>query len=457
MALVGKQVAVWHNVCMEQAGLYKDEGLDARLRLRHPLVLIWPGLVLLGALLLPHRVWNTLLIGFGGLFFVAFVWARSLARGLYASRKLRYGWVAVGDQLEEWFALRNDSLLPALWVEVRDESNVPGYQAAVVRSVGGKDFDRWRETAVCQQRGQFTLGPWTIQTGDPFGLFIVTRQYPISNEIIIHPPIIHQIPVPLPLGHSSGRTPIQQRHPQATTNVASVRDHRPGDPWHWIHWRTTARRDDLYVRLFEQDTAGDIWLILDLQADVQLGSGPTSTEEYGVLLAASLAARGLRQNRAVGLATYGQLPQFLPPARGQGQRWRVLRALALVRADGTLSLAAGLRDLVRVAHRGTTAVIITPTPHTDWLPGLAELTRHGIRSSVILFDRASFGGPENSHALQQIIRQLGYACHLIHREEIPRPDINGERWQFRVTATGKVITIRQPAAPHQTANETNAW
>ena len=105
------------------------------LRLRLPL--IWLLLLLAAALVLPDSIWNTLLVGLGGLFVVAFFWARELAHGLRASRQLQYGWVSVGDRLEEQFALSNESSLPALWIEVVDRSNVPGYRAAMVRSVGG--------------------------------------------------------------------------------------------------------------------------------------------------------------------------------------------------------------------------------------------------------------------------------------------------------------------------------
>ena len=63
------------------------------LRLRLPI--LWLAILLLGALFLPDRVWTTLLIGFGGLFLVAYIWVRLLARGLSATRTLRFGWVGV--------------------------------------------------------------------------------------------------------------------------------------------------------------------------------------------------------------------------------------------------------------------------------------------------------------------------------------------------------------------------
>ncbi|MCP5010298.1 MAG: DUF58 domain-containing protein, partial [Aestuariibacter sp.] len=157
------------------------------------------------------------------------------ARGLFATRRLRFGWVSVGDRLEEAFTLINESAIPALWVEVVDAANVPGYRTAVVRSVANYNSTRWRESAICERRGRYQLGPWTIRSSDPFGLFIVSRQYPASSEVIIHPPIHTGIPIPLPAGKSDGRIRTHKRAWQATTNAASVRDYQPADPYRRIH------------------------------------------------------------------------------------------------------------------------------------------------------------------------------------------------------------------------------
>ena len=421
--------------------------MSSRIELRLHLPLLWLAILLATAVFLPNRIWNTLLVGLGGLFLVAYWWVRALAKGLTAQRSLRFGWVAVGDQLEELFELTNDSSVPALWVQVVDQTNVPGYQASVVRSVGKGQVDRWRETAVCQQRGQFHLGPWQLHTSDPFGIFRLIQEYPIANEIIIHPPIHGRLPVSLPVGESSGRQRVRHRSWQATLNAASVRPYQPQDPHKWIHWPISAHRGQLYVRQFDQDAAGDIWLLLDLQTAVQLGSRTEGTEEQAVLLAASLAARALGQNRAVGLAAYGQEPQVVPPARGRGQQWRLLRALALIKADGTIDVGAALHDLGRVAQRGTTAVLITPNLDANWLPNLLPLAQQGIQSSIILLDRASYGGTGKAPALQQAIRQLSFPCHIIQQGEVGIPLTEPQQrgfWDFRVTASGRAIAIRRP-------------
>lgn len=417
-----------------------------RLRARLPLLFMF--LLLLGALFLPDRVWTALLAGLGGLYLVAYAWVRLLARGLTATRNLRFGWVGVGDRLQEVFTLTNRAEVPALWVEIVDESDVPGYEAAVVRSAGPRQQESWKVSAICLRRGQFRLGPWAIRSSDPFGLFSLTRRYPAGREIIVHPPIHGDLPVPLPQGQTSGRARARQRAAQAMINAATVRDYAPGDPFNRIHWPATARRGALTAREFDLDAAGDMWLVLDMQAAVQLRPGAaTGTEEEAVLLAASLAAQALALTRGVGLAAYGRDPLLIPPATGQGQQWKLLRALALLHADGELPLAAALRDLSRVATRGAAAVIITPSASFDWLPELGSLARGGVEPAVVLLDRPSYGGEGSSAPLQQAIAVLGFEARLLHAGEMTRPLAGETRrgfWEFKVTPLGKVITVRRP-------------
>lgn len=424
-----------------------EDKVIIKLRLRLPVISF--AFLLAAAFLLPNQVWNTLLIGLGGLFVVGYIWMWQLAAHLYGSRQLRFGWVAVGDRLEERFDLVNNSTIPALWVEIIDYTNIPGYNTAVVRSVPANQQDHWRQAAICQQRGLFSLGPWAIRSSDPFGLFQMTHFYSQTQEIIIHPPIHGRLPIPLPTGTSSGQARVRRRSWQATTNAATVRSYHPGDPLRWIHWPTSAHRDSLYVREFDQDATGDIWILLDCEAAVQLGSGADGTIEQAVLLGASLAARAVRQNRAVGLAGYGRSPQIVHTGNGQGQQWRILRALALLDADGTTTLNKALQDLGRIAKRGAAVIIITPSGEADWLPELVRLAQHGVESDVVLLERQSFGGEGNSAGLGTAVRQLGFPCQVICQGEVGTPLEAQQRrgfWEFRVTGTGKVVAVKTPLA-----------
>jgi len=419
---------------------------EFQLQLNSRLLPVLVGLLLILQLAVPYRGWLMLLVGLGGGWLVSYLWARLLARGLRLTREMRFGWVQVGDQMQERFTLFNDSWVPGLWVEVVDHSTMPDYQASRVTAVGSKYWTRWHIQRVCTRRGLFTIGPTSLRTGDPFGLYTVTLDYSYFTTTLVTPPVVPLPAIEVAPGGRAGEGRPRADAPERTVSAAGVRDYCPGDSLRWIHWRTSARRDDLFVRLFDGTPAGDWWIFLDLDRRVQAGQGQASTEEHGVILAASLADRGLRSGRAVGLVTHSEELVWLPPQSGDGQRWSILRALSLV-DPGPRSLAELLaRARPRFGER-TSLIIITPAVDGDWVESLWPLLRQGTVPTVLLLDPSSFGGAGDVSRTLALLSELGVACSPITRDLLDRPEARpGQRgqWEWRTSPHGRAVPVRRP-------------
>jgi uncharacterized protein (DUF58 family) len=360
----------------------------------------------------------------------------------------------VGDRVEERFTLTNESPLPALWVEVADHSTMPGYEIDRVATLGGQDATHWRTSGACRQRGVFTLGPTSLLTGDPLGIFSVELRYATSMPFVVMPPIVSLPSIEVASGGRTGEGRPRPNAPERTVSVATVREYAPGDSPRWIHWRTTARRDDLYVRLFEGIPAGDWWVLLDMNRRVQAGKGLDATEEHGVVLAASLADRGLRSGKQVGLVAQGEELTWLAPRSGEGRRWEILRALALMRC-GERSLSDLLGRVGPALGRNASLVIITPDPSGAWIESLIPLIRRDVVPTVLLLDRASFQtegevsessglGAERSAAL---LASLGVTRYVVGRDLLDRSEMEpGKRgrWEWRILGTGHAVPVRRP-------------
>jgi len=405
-------------------------------------------LLVLLQLVSPNRAWVILLCGVGGMTLAAYLWARSLACSVLVTRSLRYVWAQVGDLLEEQFALLNRGKWPVLWAEVDDESNLPDYPSRRVMAAGGGETSRWRVSTVCKRRGLFTLGPWTIRMQDPFGLFTVTHRYEQTRSLLVVPPVMELPTVVLPRGVAAGRAVARQPAVDLTLNVSATRPYAPGDPLRRIHWPSSARHEALVSKTFDAEVSGDLWIVLDLDAGVQAGEGEESTEEYGVILAASLAERMLRQNRAVGLVAYGARDAYVMPGRGEGQLWRLLQALAVVQAGERRPLATVLTKMHAVLGRRTTVAVITPSGDPAWVEALWPLLRRGVAPTAILLDPASFGGQGDLSPVRGMLAGLGIPAHVIVQGYPFRPSPRTRRqagaWEFRVTPLGRVVVVRRP-------------
>lgn len=423
---------------------------------------VLPALVILLAalqLIDPYRGWVMLLVGLGGAWLISYLWAKSLVGGLRLKREQRSGWAKVGDQLVERFTLSNDGWAPAVWAEMIDHSTLPGYGASRVASLGSYRSIRWHSQAICALRGLFTLGPTSLRSGDPFGLYRVSVHYPASAPLLVLPPIVPLPSIEVAPGGRSGEGRPRIDAPDRTVSASGVREYAPGDSLRWVHWPTSARRGSLYVRLFDGTPAGDWWILLDLDRRAQVGEGMDSTEEHGVILAASLADRGLRSRRAVGLAVQGENLAWLPTRSGEAQRWKILRALA-VASPGERSLADLLTHVGPSLGQHDSLVIITAACSGDWIEPLMHLRRRGCIPTALLLDPASFPNPSlpsqgdrpprsagAMHQLAARLDDLGVAHDVITQNLLGGLDIElgrQGRWEWRVFGTGHATPIRQP-------------
>ncbi len=327
----------------------------------------------------------------GAAFVLSVVWLRLSTSGLTFSRSALGGRAQVGERLEEYLALENHSFLPKLWVQVADGSTLPGHHAGYVSSVGPHQRIAWRAKTMCRQRGRYQLGPVTATTGDPLGLFRHELLLAREQELLVLPPVLPLATLDLFPGMMPGRGRGSQRSLQTTTNVVTVRSYVPGDALTRIHWPSTARTGQFMVKEFDLDPTIDVVILLDLDRGAQAGEGESSTEEYGVTIAASIAAYLLRQQElAVGLTVGGSREAPLPLDRGERQLERTLEQLAVARPDVAAPLAETLTAEGTRLTRNTVLVVITPSTNLDWPQALNHLQRRGVRPVVVMLDPSTF-------------------------------------------------------------------
>ena len=156
-----------------------------------------------------------------------------------------------------------------------------------------------------------------------------------------------------------------------------------------IHWKSTARHDEIQVKEFDLEQTADVWIFLDLDRRVQAGSGEDASVEVAIRAAASIADRSLTENRAVGLTAFGHRMSVLPADRGGRQHLKIMQLLAAVDADGSAPLMEGLVTGLARLRRGMTAVIITASLDRSWVRPLAGLRARGVATVILAVDAQS--------------------------------------------------------------------
>src|SRR3990172_2419269 len=131
-----------------------------RNRLAIVLVLVLFGLALGNNFDLLYRLFYVL----AGTLVLGYFWARANISWLEVSTERKTERAQVGHVAEERIRVRNTGKLPKLWVEIRDNSALPGHKAAVVVNLPPGKYRSWRIRTECRRRGRYTMGPLTVES-----------------------------------------------------------------------------------------------------------------------------------------------------------------------------------------------------------------------------------------------------------------------------------------------------
>jgi len=374
-----------------------------------------------------NTLFQDLFFLFSALIVFSVLWAWLNLRHLELRMMVPASRIQVGQVLEAELAVRNNSLFPKFWLEVRDHSTLPGHTGGrVINSLGRRKERRWVVKTLCRKRGVFTLGPITVVSADPLGLIRLARIFPVTKQLVVYPATFPLPYFELRTGELSGGEAVRRRTHHITTNVVGVRDYLPGDSFNRIHWPTTAHVGRLMVKEFELDPLSDVWLFLDMHGNVQAGTpwsqamlerwGPAliwadrgvvklepTTEEYGIAVAASLAKHLLANRRAVGLVAYARKRYILHPERSERQLIKILETLAMIEADGRIPFEEVLAAEALALERNSTVVAITPSWGLNWARMLHRIKVRGLEVLAVLIAAETFGStPGYADALAEL-------------------------------------------------------
>lgn len=367
-------------------------------------------------------VYLGLLVG-GGSYIITRLGLADLEAGYAVSQLTGH----VGDRLRITYTIRNTGRLPKPWLEVHNPTSLPGGLPGRALSLPGRGERSWMVRTILGQRGHFRIDPLQVHTGDPFGFFDAAAGVGHGITLVVYPRID---PLPfwrLPPASIEGAHASPERTLQTTPLATTVRPYAPGDSMNRIHWRTTARSGEIFVKEFDLEQTTDVWLFLDLDAEYEEGRGDDSTTEVAVRAAASIADKALAENRAVGITASGHRGVVIPADRGARQRLKILQLLAAVEADGATPLDELLVTGISRLRRGMTAVIITATLDPSFIRPLATLRSRGVGVVVLtldptLYQSAGDGGPDE--AMRQRSRALH---HALTEYELPAYTVGPRR------------------------------
>jgi len=391
-------------------------------------------------------------------------------RGIKVERQARSLRASVGDIFEEHFEISNTSRLPKLWLEVANETTIPyATGSRVLTLLRAKQKRIYTARTWITNRGGFSLGPTKITSGDPFGIFRLSKSYPAMASLIVLPMLFHVAEFLSPPGLLPGGKAIRRKSIDITPHAAGIREYVPGDPMKRIHWPTSVRRGQLMVKEFEQDPQAEVWLFLDTHKNVHIAKPgeyndlpptddlfllkrrkvklPPSTLEYSISIAASLAHYFIGQRRAVGLVSAsGRTYKVIPAERSERQEAKILEQLAFLQAESIYTLPSLVTAQLGQLPQGSSAILITPMISSELLIGVDSLQRRNLRPVVVLLMSQSFGSYVSNEDLAKSLAERKVPVCCVYCEA----DLSETLSSFAINTFSQEVSWRRPVLSHLT-------
>lgn len=115
----------------------------------------------------------------------------------------------------------------------------------------------------CPYRGQYRIKPSRIEVYDLLGIFVFRQK--VKDELIlaVYPRVIDLYDYPLaPASMQEAKTTVESRDEDYST-ISDIRTYEQGDNIKKIHWKLTARKNELMVKDFQATAASAAILLLN--------------------------------------------------------------------------------------------------------------------------------------------------------------------------------------------------
>ena len=243
----------------------------------------------------------------------------------------------------------------------------------------------------CRLRGQYRLGNPSLRIYNPSFLFYYEADIESKSSLVVLPQIEQIEGIDLSTDFPKmyqGAMPI--RRIGTSGEFYGIREYFPGDDFKNINWRVFGRTRKLMVNQFEREDISDVMFVLDAREISGTGTILRNPLNYSCRAAASLTSFFLRARNRVGLTIYGETVNVIPPDTGERHLYRILTALAEVKAGGSLGLHTVLGDLRNFTPRSPVMVLSTLENDPTSTNALREITARGFKLTVIAPDTLDY-------------------------------------------------------------------
>ncbi|HZQ84352.1 MAG TPA: DUF58 domain-containing protein [Acidimicrobiales bacterium] len=322
----------------------------------------------------------------GGVVVASLAYVRLTRFELQATRELHPARVQAGGSSRVELAVRNVSFRTSPLITARDPFDKGRRWARFLLSpLAPGETAHAAYRLPTDERGVFDLGPLQLIFGDPLGVAARSVVAADATKLTVYPRVDTIIPMPRTLGYDPQAGADQPNALGRTgEDFYALRPYELGDDLRRVHWKSSAKVDDLMIRQDEMPWEGRTTVVLDLRRGVHT---PASLE-LAVSAAASIVSAAWRRKGQLRLITTDRVDSGF--GNGHAHTEAILEHLASAQLERKGDLTSVLAELRRLGNGGSLAVVTTAAASDADLQAIARLGRRFGGVALALFERSSF-------------------------------------------------------------------
>lgn len=189
---------------------------------------------------------------------------------------------------------------------------------------------------------------------------------------------------------------------------SEVRQYQYGDDVRSIDWNVTARYNEPFIKVFEEERELTMMLMVDISGSEFFGTAKRFKNEIVTEIAATLAFSATQNNDKIGLVLFSdEVELYIPPKKGRSHVLRIIRELIEFKAKSKRTdLAEALKFLSNVMKKRAIVFIMSDFITDDYQHTLKIASgRHDV-TGIRVYDKHETSIP-NLGMVQMYDDELG--------------------------------------------------
>lgn len=346
----------------------------------------------------PYLIYYTLIMTIAFMYFMLFRNEVNLFKYFYLDQEV----YEVGEDLEVRYNIVNEGFLPVVYckADFLASKELGGMALELGTSyVGPMDSVGYRKQFYLKHRGYFRLGEIELTIKDPLGFFERKVKHDKNILLTVYPRVRHVSELSLPARDFFGKIEVDLKTHEDFSNVERIRDYHEGDSLKKIHWKVSAKTNELKVKEFKLAADTKINVFFNgFQGDYP-EYDDRMLEENAVEYAATILSFLLEREIETNLILNGYR-RDVTNGKNSYSMPLFLNALTGFDAQSQITFDEFIKNETQKIIMGTSIVAITPTIDGALFELLLRIARRNLDIYMVVFRADQKVDPELKNRIE---------------------------------------------------------